>query len=290
MSAVAAPGLERGETLRTRVAVIQRIVPETPESATFWTSFRDPRDRATYRFLSGQFNMLYLFGVGEVPISISSDPAHPERLAHTVRFAGRVTGAFRDLRPGHEIGIRGPFGRPWPLEEAYGKDLVVVAGGVGVCPVRPAAEFAMRHRDRYRRVLLLIGARTPRLLPYRDQLEDWKRSIERRGVELLLTVDEADEAWPHGVGVVTVLFRPAGIDPAASTVFMCGPEIMMRVAGRGLVKLGVPPNHIYVSLERNMQCAVRLCGHCQFGPRFVCADGPIFRYDEVADLLEVNEL
>ena len=277
------------EGVPSRVASIQRIVPETPDSSTFWSTWREG-DGDGYAFEPGQFNMLYLFGVGEIPISISSDPAHPQRLGHTIRFTGRVTDAFRDLRPGDEIGVRGPFGRPWPLDEAEGGDLLVVAGGLGVCPVRPAIEWAMRHRDRFRRLLLLVGARTPSVLPYQAQLDGWLASMERLGVELYLTVDEPEPGWLHGVGVVTTLFEKAKIEPPRTTAFICGPEVMMRFSGGGLLDLGVPAERLYVSMERNMQCAIRICGHCQLGPYFVCTDGPVFRYDRVRDLLEVAEL
>jgi NAD(P)H-flavin reductase len=269
--------------------VIQRIVPETPDSSTFWSTWHDG-DGDGYTFEPGQFNMLYLFGVGEIPISISSDPAHPQRLGHTIRFTGRVTDAFRDLRPGDQLGVRGPFGNPWPLREAEGGDLAVVAGGLGVCPVRPAIEWALRHRDRFRRLLLLVGARTPSLLPYQEQLGEWLASMHQRGVELHLTVDEPEPGWRFGVGVVTTLFDEARIDPARTTAFICGPEVMMRSSGGGLLDLGIPAERLYVSMERNMQCAIRICGHCQLGPYFVCTDGPVFRYDRVRDLLEVPDL
>jgi NAD(P)H-flavin reductase len=273
----------------TRVAVIQRVVEETPESATYWATFRDG-DGEGYEFEPGQFNMIYLFGIGEVAISISSDPAHPQRLGHTIRAAGRVTNVLTQVEPGDEIGIRGPFGRPWPLREAEGRDLVVVGGGVGVCPVRPAIEMAMRHRDRYRRLILLMGARTPELLPYRNQLDEWVAQMDRLGVELHLTVDQKDETWPYDEGVVTTLFPKANIDPDESTAFICGPEIMMKFAGRGLLELGVPAEHVWVSMERHMQCGIQLCGHCQLGPWFVCSDGPVFRYDAIRELMEVREL
>lgn len=278
------------EGVPARMAVIQRVVSETFESSTFWTTWRG-NDGDGFAFEPGQFDMLYLFGIGEIPISISSDPAHPQRLGHTIRFAGRVTNAFKALQPGDEIGVRGPFGNAWPLGEAEGGDLVIVAGGLGVCPVRGAVEAAMRTRDNYRRLILLVGARTPRLLPYRELLDQWLAHTERLGVELHLTVDEAPEpGWLHGIGVVTTLFPKARIEPARTTAFVCGPEIMMRFAGKGLVERGVPTERVYVSMERNMQCAIGLCGHCQFGGSFVCRDGPVFRYDQVGDLLEVREL
>jgi NAD(P)H-flavin reductase len=272
-----------------RVAVIRRVVPETPESTTYWMTWRDD-DGEGFAFEPGQFNMLYLFGVGEVAISISSDPGHPDRLAHTIRHVGRVTNAMRALGPGDEIGVRGPFGRPWPLDEAKGGDLLVIAGGVGVCPVRPAIEWAMRNREAYHRLILLLGARTPDLLPYRDQLEEWIRHMQRLDVELHLTVDQADPSWPYGVGVVTTLFPKAKVEAVRTTAFMCGPEVMMRFAGDGLLGLGVPAERVWVSTERHMECGIGLCGHCQLGPWFVCSDGPVFRYDAVRELMEVPEL
>jgi NAD(P)H-flavin reductase len=272
-----------------RIGVIQRIVPETPDSSTYWMTWRDG-DGEGYAFEPGQFNMLYLFGVGEVAISISSDPGHPHRLGHTIRHVGRVTNAFRDLKPGDEVGVRGPFGRPWPLSEAEGGDLVVVAGGVGVCPVRPAVEQAMRYRDRYHRLILLLGARTPDLLPYKDQLDEWISLTERLDVELHLTVDEPVGPWLYHVGVVTTLFPRAQIQAARTTAFMCGPEVMMRFAAQGLLELGVPAERVWVSTERHMECGIQLCGHCQLGPWFVCSDGPVFRYDAIRDVMGVREL
>jgi NAD(P)H-flavin reductase len=272
-----------------RRAVITRVVPETPDSWTYWMRFKAGEGDG-YAFAPGQFNMLYLFGIGEVAISISSDPSHPEVLGHTIRSVGRVTNAMRALKPGDEIGVRGPFGTPWPLDRAAGGDLVVVAGGVGICPVRPAIEYAMRHRDRFRRLVLLMGAREPSLFPYKDQLDDWVAQMKRIGVELHLTVDTADEGWPYGEGVVTTLYPKAGLEPSKTTAFICGPEIMMWFAAKGLLEAGVSSEHVFVSLERHMQCGIGLCGHCQLGPKFVCKDGPVFRWDHVADLLEVREL
>ena len=272
-----------------RRAVITRVVPETPDSWTYWMRFK-AGDGEGYAFEPGQFNMLYLFGIGEVAISVSSDPSHPELLAHTIRSVGRVTNAIRALKPGDEVGIRGPFGKPWPLEQAMGGDLVVVAGGVGICPVRPAIEYAMRHRDRFRRLVLLMGAREPSLFPYKEQLDDWVAQMQRIGVELHLTVDTADEGWPYGEGVVTTLYPKAGLDPAKTTAFICGPEIMMWFAAKGLLEAGVVSERVFVSLERHMQCGIGLCGHCQLGPYFVCVDGPVFRWDVASSLMEVREL
>jgi NAD(P)H-flavin reductase len=273
-----------------RVARVRRITQETPDTFTYWLAFPDPFERRSFGFKPGQINMVYLFGVGEIPVSISSDAERPVRIAHTIRSTGRVTDAFRSLRPGDEVGIRGPFGRPWPLAEARGGDLLIVAGGLGLAPVRPAIYCAIRHRRLYRRVVILVGARGPEHMLYRHELDAWHEWLRFREIETHLSVDIADDGWPYDEGVVTTLFPKAGIDVGRTTGFVCGPEIMMHFALRGLRDLGVPDERLWVSLERNMQCADRLCGHCQLGPKFVCVDGPVFRYDEVRGLLEVPEL
>jgi NAD(P)H-flavin reductase len=234
--------------------------------------------------------MVGVFGIGEVPISVSSDPARPMQLAHTIRACGRVTNVFAALRPGDRITVRGPFGRPWPVGRAHGGDLLIVAGGLGLAPLRSAVYDALRHRGMVRRVVLAIGARDPSQLLYRRQLETWLRWNRFEGLEVNLTVDRADEDWPYREGLVTTLFPELAIDPRSTTVFTCGPEIMMVSALRELERMGVPDEHLWLTLERNMHCAVKLCGHCQLGPWFVCADGPIFRWDEVRDLIEVPEL
>ncbi|MDX1691393.1 MAG: FAD/NAD(P)-binding protein [Acidimicrobiia bacterium] len=240
-----------------------------------------------YGFEPGQFNMLYAFGVGEVAISVSGDPASHGRLVHTVRGVGSVTKRLRDLVPGDVIGVRGPFGNAWPVTAAEGGDLVVVAGGIGLAPLRPAILHALAHRDRYDRVVLLYGTRTPRDLLYADLLSEWRGRFD---MEVLVTVDNASQEWRGSVGVVTKLIGRAPFDPKAATVLVCGPEVMMRFCGRELRRRGVPTDRIWLSMERNMQCAIGVCGHCQFGPVFVCRDGPVFRYDDLEDLLEIREV
>jgi NAD(P)H-flavin reductase len=176
------------------------------------------------------------------------------------------------------------------VRAARGGDLLIVAGGLGLAPVRPVITTAMNHRDWFGRVIVLVGARGPEHLLFRGELDAWGHWMRDRGVEVGITVDMADEPWEYGVGVVTTLFDGARIDGAGTTAFVCGPEIMMHFAARGLVAQGIVPERLFVSLERNMQCGVRRCGHCQLGPEFVCADGPVFRYDRVAELLGVPEL
>lgn len=286
----AAPPAVATEGVPAMIATVRRVVAETPDTATYWLTLLNQEDRRRYRFAPGQFNMLYLFGAGEVPISISSDPGQPFRLAHTVRTVGRVTGLFPALRAGDQLGVRGPFGAGWPLPLAEGGDLLIVAGGLGLAPVRPAIYEAMRHRDRFGRVIVLVGARAPEHMLYRGELDAWGQWMRGRAIEVHLTVDIADEGWPYGAGVVTTLFDKAEIDPTRTTAFVCGPEMMMRFAARGLLDRQLPASRLYLSMERNMQCGMRLCGHCQWGAAFVCADGPVFSYQAIGDLMEVAEL
>lgn len=288
-----AVSVREGEVLAgaiPRTATIRRVFVDAYETATYWCAFDDPVVRRSYSFLPGQINMIGIPGVGEIPVSVSSDPARPRLIAHTIRWCGRVTNVFKTLERGDQVTIRGPFGRPWPLAEARGGDLLIVAGGLGMAPVRPAVYTAIRNRGSFRRLIVLAGARAPEHLLYPYEMDMWGQWLRNQGIELLLTVDVADESWPYGEGVVTTLFPKAHIDPRVTTVFTCGPEIMMRFAIRDLLELGIPESRIWLSVERNMHCGVKLCGHCQWGPYFVCADGPVFRYDRIADLMAVTEL
>lgn len=238
-------------------------------------------------FAPGQFNMLYVFGAGEVAISISGDPARRDLLHHTVRAVGSVTKAMQALKPGGTIGVRGPFGTGWPLAEAEGKDVVIIAGGIGLAPLRGAVHYLLANRSRYRQVSLLYGARTPSDVLYRKELA---RLAAHPGLHFAMTVDRAARDWPGQVGAVTSLLGRAPFSPRETVAMMCGPEIMMRFATRDLLHRGVPAEAVYVSLERNMKCAVGFCGHCQFGPEFICKDGPVFRHDRVARWLGIHEL
>ena len=230
-------------------------------------------------YLPGQFNMLYVYGVGEVPISVASYRKE-KLLMHTVRSAGTVTSVLTSLGAGATIGVRGPFGKQWPIAKAKDKQLLIVAGGLGLPPLRPVIEEALAAPDRFNGVRVLYGARSPPDLIYTYEYDRWRGA---GGCEFFLTVDRGTREWKGNVGVVTTLFPKAGIDPKGAVAFICGPELMLKFSILELAKLGVSPENIFISMERNMSCGLGTCGHCQLGPHFICRDGPIFSYPQVRD-------
>jgi NAD(P)H-flavin reductase len=255
-------------------AVIEDIQPEAYGISTFSLVFTDPAQVSAFRFQPGQFNMIYLPGFGEVALSISSNPSLPKVIGHTIRYAGSVTRALGRLKVGDLLGVRGPYGSAWPLDKAVGKNLVIVAGGIGLAPLRPALFTILRHREDYGRVVLLCGARTPADLLYTDEFARWQAG----GIELHTTVDLADEKWRGQVGVVPALFYRIRVDPKQTLVMTCGPEIMMRFVIYEALARRIPKEAIFLSMERNMKCAIGFCGHCQFGPTFICKDGPVLNF------------
>jgi NAD(P)H-flavin reductase len=264
-----------------------RVVERTRDTADTWTLELVPLDAAgTLPFEPGQFTMLGVPGSGEVPISISGDPDRPARLVHTVRAVGLATSAICAAAPGRVLGVRGPFGRAWPVEAAAGADVVVVAGGIGLAPLRPAILRLLARPERYGRIVVLYGSREPAQLLYPGELEEWRD----RGAEVAVTVDAADAAWTGRVGVVPKLVAGATFDPAGAVALVCGPEVMMRFAVTALRALGVAEDRVYLSMERNMQCGIGHCGHCQLGPSLVCRDGPVYTYEELAPWLAIPEL
>ena len=263
-----------------------RVAELSRETSDTFSLSLEPEGGAPFRFAPGQFDMLYVFGLGEVPISISGDPAKPERLVHTIRAVGAVTRAMQALRAGDMVGVRGPFGTPWPVDEARGRDVVIVAGGIGLAPLRPVIYHVLLHRERFGQVLLLYGARTPADLLFARELKLWRSRFD---IDVEVTVDRASSRWRGGVGVVTKLIARAPIDGASALAMVCGPEVMIRFSVMALEKRGLPHTSTFVSMERNMKCAVGLCGHCQFGPYFVCTDGPVFRYDRTLPWFGVRE-
>jgi NAD(P)H-flavin reductase len=263
--------------MRVEPPASYRVAELRQETEDAWTLRLEAADGdAAPRFAPGQFSMLYVLGSGEVPISVSAIPDAGTALVHTVRAVGAVTRRLCAAQPGAVVGVRGPYGRGWPLADAEGRDVVVVAGGLGLAPLRPVVHELIARRDRFGRVALLYGGRSPSDLLYRDELDEWQRTVD-----VALIVDVPDQGWTGDVGVVTKLIRRADFAPANTLAMACGPEVMMRFAATALRERGVAASDVWLSLERSMKCATGHCGHCQLGPLFVCKDGPVVRHDRV---------
>lgn len=262
-----------------------RVCDRRQDTADTWTLTLEPLGDG-FAVAPGQFVMVYMFGVGEVPISVSGPPDSPgEPVVLTVRAVGAVTTAICNSEPGAVLGLRGPFGNSWPVETASGGDVLVVAGGIGLAPLRPVVLHALAHRSEYRAASVLYGARTPQDLLYTDELRRWRDEL---AVEV--TVDAADTTWLGRVGVVPKLVAQADFRPDSVRAFVCGPEVMIHFTVDALRERGVPDERIFLSLERDMRCGVGLCGHCQLGPTLICRDGPVYTQAQVAQLMEVREL
>jgi len=264
---------------------VREVAKETPD--TFTLKLSPPADANGSSFRPGQFSMLWVFGVGELPISISGDPSDHAQLVYTVRSVGEATNSLVTQSVGSSIGVRGPFGAGWPVEAACGRDVILVAGGIGLAPLRPVIYDVLHRRQDFGRLVILYGARSPRDLLYRKEMAAWAR---HRNTQVLITVDYGGMSWRGHVGVVTTLFKYARLKPANSVAMVCGPEIMMRYVARELTSHGLSETDVYLSMERNMKCAVGFCGHCQYGPHFICKDGPVFTYGQMRPLLEKYEL
>lgn len=270
------------------VPVSFRVAARTRETADTWTLELQPAGQdALDPFSPGQFAMLYSFGKGEVPISVSGDLSRPGALVHTIRAVGPVTAALCAAEQGETLGVRGPFGSSWPLREAEGRDVLLVAGGLGLAPLRSAIYELLANRERFRNVVVLYGGRTPAELLYARELESWRGRFD---VQVEVTVDRAPAGWRGRVGVVPNLVARAEIDPRDAVALVCGPEVMMRFTAAALTGRGLDADRVFLSLERNMNCAIGLCGHCQLQHLFICKDGPVFGLDAVDPLLRIREL
>ncbi len=256
---------------------------ETPDTVTLLLR---PVDHPIQAPQPGQFTMLYAFGVGEVPVSVSGFHGSADPLAQTIRAVGATTRALCAAMPGDMVGVRGPFGTDWGMSLADGRDMLIVAGGIGLAPLRPVVLTALAERARYDRVVLLVGARSPRDLIFTRELRTWRK----RGADVRVTVDHGDADWNGHVGLITALIEDAVADPAGTAAFICGPEVMMRRSAEALADCGVAAADIRVSLERNMRCGTALCGHCQLGPLLLCRDGPVVSYADAAPLVAIKEL
>jgi NAD(P)H-flavin reductase len=266
--------------MRVDVPAAYRVADLRQETDDAWTLRLEAAHGDAPRFAPGQFSMLYVLGSGEVPISVSAIPEAGTALVHTVRAVGAVTRSLCAAQPGAVVGVRGPYGRGWPLADAEGRDVMVVAGGLGLAPLRPVVHELIARRDRFGRVTVLYGGRSPSDLLYRSELDEWRRTVE-----VALIVDVPDQDWNGHVGVVTKLIRRADFAPENTLAMACGPEVMMRFAATALRERGVAASDIWLSLERSMKCATGHCGHCQLGPLFVCKDGPVVRHDRVEHLM-----
>jgi NAD(P)H-flavin reductase len=268
-----------------RFVRVARRIRELPDT---WTlELVSPNGGPLLHYAPGQFTMMYVFGVGEIPVSISGDAADVSHLRQTVRAVGKVSQAVTKLVPGDQLGLRGPYGTAWPVAEGYGRDVVVIAGGLGLAPLRPALYQLLAERRRFGKLVLLYGTRRPEDILFSRQLSKWRQQLD---IEIEVTVDHAGTNWRGHVGVVTKLIPRLGIDPSNAMALVCGPEVMMRFAASALSDFGMPEQTIYLSLERNMKCAIGLCGHCQFAGSFICKDGAVMRYDRVRRLLGVREI
>ncbi len=266
-------------------AEITAITNETSDVSTYWLKFVDPSMQAGYSFKPGQFNMIYVPGFGESAISISSDSEDRDKIGHTIRFVGNVTRAISRLKIGDIVGLRGPFGSPWPVQEMEGKDIFIACGGIGLPPLRPVIYHIMHHREKYGKVTLLYGARTSGDLMYPTEYDEWRKA----DIDAQITVDRGDANWSGRVGVVPMWFYQFRLDARNTAVLTCGPEIMIRFVIYEALARRIPLENIFVSLERNMKCGQGSCGHCQLGPYFVCKDGPVFRFDALQPYFNVEE-
>jgi NAD(P)H-flavin reductase len=292
---IAEPITEVPPTVKPQLRPIDAMVPypakitaikdEAYAIATYTLTFEDEAIRQRYRFQAGQFNMIYLPGIGEAPISISSDPNEPQTLSHTIRYAGNVTRAISRLKVGDSVGLRGPYGSNWPLDRLRGGDICIVTGGIGLAPLRPVIYDIIRRRNDFGRVILLYGARTPADLLYTGEFETWRS----HQIQIWPTVDRADESWQGQVGVVPMLFYHIRLDPSRAAVLTCGPEIMIRFAIYEALARRIPKERVYVSMERNMKCAIGFCGRCQFGPSFICKQGPVLSYAQIEPFFGVED-
>ncbi len=253
-------------------ARIIRVKDETPDTRTVTVS-----PNHFEGFTPGQFAMLTVYGVGEAPFSICSSPFDKDFLQFSIRKMGSVTSMIHEASVEDEVGVRGPYGRGWPVDRMWGKSILIVGGGIGLAPLRSLVLHLLENRSRYGEIAVCHGARSPSLLMYRSEFDDWAN----HGLKLYLTVDVGEEDWKGNVGVVTTILGKPELDKAGTIVCTCGPPVMIRFVLRKLVELGYSKENIYASLESRMRCGVGKCGHCHFGGRHVCLDGPVFQYDEM---------
>ncbi|MET0122650.1 MAG: FAD/NAD(P)-binding protein [Candidatus Thiodiazotropha sp. 6PLUC9] len=270
------------ETHIPRSAIIDQRIQESPTIFTLRMQFEDASAQEVFEFLPGQFNMVTLYGAGEIPISIVNDPEDSHYFDHTIRVVGRVSEAMSKLQPGDRVGIRGPFGRGWPIAEAEGRDVLLVTGGLGCAPLVSVIRYLIKRRDQFGHLNILQGVKHSSDLIWREQYDAWASEPD---VKVLLAADVASREWHGQQGMVTELIEQLNLRQGRTIAMLCGPELMMLAAIANLRSMEIPDQHIWFSMERNMQCGIGQCGHCQIGSKFVCRDGPVFCYSELADFL-----
>jgi len=271
---------------RPSIAMLDEIREEIVDVKTFYWHFEDPKDQEEFRnFMPGQFAMVSIFGSGEMALSLPPSPTE-ERFFFTSRRVGRVTAAMHALKPGDRFGVRGPYGNGFPMKEYHGRNLIIVAGGIGLIPLRSVIIYALYHREKYQKIQVFYGSRTPKELMYTENLKEWRADS---GFECHLSVDRGDETWKDHVGVVGSLFKKRGVRMPvdSTTVFVCGPPIMFRFVLADLKNIGYEDRNIVSTLERYMKCGVGKCGHCCIGVAYVCTDGPVFTLEQIHKLGEV---
>jgi NAD(P)H-flavin reductase len=263
-------------------AVVVSRTQESPSIFSLGLQFTDQELNKQYSFQPGQFNMLYAFGIGEVPISIVSDPQSSEEFIHTIRTVGRVTRVLEQLKPGDRLGIRGPFGRGWPMQSLQNRDILVVTGGLGCAPSVSIINYIMLRRSQFGRLAIVQGVKHSEDLIWHEHYQQW---MQQEDTQVLLAADVAGHGWPWHVGLVTELLPKVELDISQAATMLCGPEMMMHATAKQLLDSNASADQIWLSMERNMQCAIGLCGHCQYGPDFICKDGPVFSYANIQDRL-----
>ncbi len=268
--------------------IIYRVKEKYQENELNTTFILEPdSDKCIPKMKPGQFNMLYAFGLGEIPISVSSLESEHPYLCHTIQGVGAISNHCYNLKIGDKIGVRGPFGTAWPVDKAEGKDVIIIAGGVGLAPLRPVIELIGNERFKFKRVNVLYGSRDPHSILFHTDVISWQSDPL---INFQVSVDHCKKGWRGNVGVVTSLLNLASFNPSETVAYLCGPEIMMRFSAYALLDAGIDPSNIYLSMERNMKCAIGQCGHCQWGSNFVCKDGAVFNYKKIQKELSIKEL
>lgn len=268
-------------------AEVVEYIEESPTIFTLRLRLTDAQNNQQYSFQPGQFNMLYLHGVGEVAVSIVSDPQDETLIDHTIRAVGRTTRGLQQLRKGDRLGLRGPYGRGWPMQQSRGHDVIIITGGLGCAPVVAVINFILMRRTEFGKLTIIQGVKHSDDLIWRKRYEYWNTLPE---TQVLIAADNGGTFWPFHRGLVTDLLEQSIVDPVDAFAMLCGPEGLMQAASKGLLEQGLQPERIYLSMERNMQCAVGHCGHCQYGKDFICKDGPVFTYSAIHDRLGLSGL